>query len=101
MTHEDGKSFSAVRQMDCAFGRYQRALVSEGIGTLLSPTDVKDRPKRDIKPVRTMPQTTDLEEICPFELMDQSREADGSSIIEVEMVLGSILFASKDEALED
>lgn len=55
MTMEERKSLSAVSRVACEVGRSQRALVSERREQLRLSIDVREKKKRDVKPVKMMP----------------------------------------------
>lgn len=79
--------------MACPVGRSQQAILRDGSGTMRPPTDLKDRPKRNIKPVIMLPQKQAFEYNSTFEFMEPSLEAYVISIITVSIGLGSIIFS--------
>lgn len=94
MGTEDQASLSAVRQVASAVGRSQRALMSGQSNEDRSPMDDKSKVRRAKKTVLLTPPVPMMIGSSNFESTDPSEKLEGTSIIDVAVDLGSILFAS-------
>lgn len=89
---EERSSITAVRQITAPMGHSERELLKDRANLDNSPSDTKR--KAPTKAVMLLPPKPVITEEMTWELKNPSHETDDASIIDIEMGLGSILFAN-------